>query len=156
MDKKPKGHAMASAQINYLVLIRHGQSEGNVAQSLIRSGRIDEVPPAFFDVPNREYRLTPTGVAQCQPTGEYLGRVYPDCFRRIVTADFVRSTETMVHTLTAAGWTDAEVTTEALYGERIWGTMPREQQALLAEMEIRKRDPMNWRTPGGEMLTFTR
>lgn len=155
MSSTRKG-VSGSRQIHYLVLTRHGLSEGNVAQKMIRNGQAHKLPEEFFKTPNRELRLTSIGVAQCKPTGEYLASQYPDRFSLIVTADFIRSTETMLHTVAAAGWPGVELATETLYGERIWGPMPTDRDAVLQEMEMRRRDPMNWCTPGGEMLVSTR
>lgn len=143
-------------QVRRLVLIRHGESEGNVAQRLLRAGRSAEIPRGFFDAPNRELRLTKGGVEQCGPTGKWLKEEYPEGFARIFTADFIRSTETAVSTVLAAGWPGVDLFTESLYGERIWGEMPIEPEALKGELKRRKRDPFGWITKNGEMLLSTR
>lgn len=56
-----------------LTLVRHGESEANVAQRLIRAGREDELPLDAYDARHDSYmRLSPLGEEQAQVTGAWL------------------------------------------------------------------------------------
>lgn len=56
-----------------LTLVRHGESEANIAQRLIKTGREVEIPVEAYDVRHDSYmRLSPLGVQQAAATGEWL------------------------------------------------------------------------------------
>lgn len=56
-----------------LTLVRHGESEANVAQRLVKAGREAELPIEAYDTRHDSYmRLSPLGVEQAQATGMWL------------------------------------------------------------------------------------
>lgn len=56
-----------------LTLVRHGESEANVAQRLIKAGRESELPIEAYDLRHDSYmRLSPLGEEQAKATGAWL------------------------------------------------------------------------------------
>ncbi len=56
-----------------LTLVRHGESEANVAQRLIKEGRENELPLEAYDARHDSYmRLSPLGVEQAKAAGAWL------------------------------------------------------------------------------------
>lgn len=55
-----------------LILIRHGESEGNVAGAPARKGDESHYSDDFVTTPGREWQLTETGQKQAKIVGRYL------------------------------------------------------------------------------------
>lgn len=140
-----------------LVAVRHGESEANLINKAIKKGIISGYPPGFSEIPDREIRLSKTGVEQTIPTGEWLREQYPDGFDLIYVSDHTRAKETAALVCQAAGWHNVEIRIDPLLGERNWGrftSADREQRDHI--MEYRNRDPLHTPMPDGETMLETR
>lgn len=136
-----------------LVLVRHGQSEGN--EAVLRSSMGDEsaYTPEFKSKHSSMYRLTTKGIEQAIIAGEWIRKNIGETFDRYYTSEYVRAMETS----TLLGLPDAKWFTEIVLRERDKGILDNksyeEKKMLFSdEMERRKRDAFFWSPPGGESL----
>ena len=140
-----------------LVIVRHGQSEANVVQKAVQSGRLDSYPTGFADTPDREFRLTELGRKQSLHTGAWLADRFPEGFDTIIASDHVRAQETAGLACSETSWRDCRIEVDPYVGERNWGRFEQSgrhfRDALMAEI---KRDPFHARMPDGESLLATR
>lgn len=77
-----------------LVLVRHGESEGNVALHHSRRGDDSPLSPEFLAQHSSRWRLSDRGRAQAEATGEWLRAQFPEGFGRHYTSEYVRAMET--------------------------------------------------------------
>lgn len=150
-----------------LFLVRHGRSEGNVANRRDRKGDDSLKNEAFLSRLSKDWRLTPKGCLQANAAGEWLrewrskeealGRVYP--WRHCVS-NYVRTMETAAH----LGIADPQWVVDYDLRERNMGELD-----VMKESEKRRRykkscalrdmDALLWTPPNGEsviMLKTTR
>jgi broad specificity phosphatase PhoE len=129
-----------------LLLVRHGESEGNVSQD----------DPALAEktkgTPNNELRLTPNGVQQAQAAGrwlrDYLGTLGSGRPAAGYVSTFVRALETAGHLGLGLEWQH-----HAFIVERDWGSfeeLTAEQQAKYKA--AKKRSPLYATMPNGQNL----
>jgi NAD+ kinase len=147
-----KGDVSMTMPLN-LVLVRHGESEGNVAQALVKKG--DSSLMAKLDaVHTQEWRLSPRGCNQAAAAGEWLRREFPAGFTRYLTSWYARAIET-AGLLEMPG---AEWLLHPMLSERDWGRLSSataEQRAtgeMAENLARRERDGVWWRPGGGESL----
>lgn len=136
-----------------LVLVRHGESEGNVATRAARAG-----DGALMKKLNKRHteawRLSPDGQQQPGPTGEWLRREFPKGFTRCVTSSYARAMETAA-SLELPG---IEWLINLMLVERNWGHVssasPEERKTGMAAADLarRERDGIWWGPSGGETL----
>jgi len=137
-----------------LVLVRHGRSEGNVAQKLSRKGNHD----IFEDerMRNRHssnFRLVADGRKELVKSGKWIIKHIGPYFDRYYVSYHIRAMESAPW----LGLPNAEWFPEFLLGERDWGDMDNmseaEKRAKFAE-SLRKRDihPFYWRPDNGESI----
>jgi broad specificity phosphatase PhoE len=139
-----------------LLLVRHGESAGNVARDTARAGglsRID-IPQRDADVP-----LSPLGTRQSIALGRWLAlRPADERPQVLLSSPFLRARETAVQIRTAGGLAPAappDVVDERLR-EREFGILDRLTSAGIAELfpeqaEARRRvGKFYHRPPGGE------
>lgn len=135
-----------------LVLVRHGESEGNVANRLSRSGDHSAFSDEFRKRHSSQWRLTDRGIKQARAASKWikknLGR-----FDRYYVSEYIRAKETAyLLNLPAAKWY-----VEFYLRERDWGqldVMSEEDRVkkFSEEMIRRLRDPFLWAPPGGETM----
>lgn len=77
-----------------LILVRHGQSEGNVAQHASRKGDNRFFTPEFRGRHSSSFRLTEMGIAQAVSAGAWLRHYLPFSPDRFYVSDYVRAMET--------------------------------------------------------------
>lgn len=104
-----------------LILVRHGQSEGNLAVSRSEKGDLSSYTPEFKNKHSSSYRLTDKGVKQAKVTGEWIRENIGDQFDRYYTSEYVRAMETAAH----LGLPNAQWYTEIVLRERDKGTILR-------------------------------
>ena len=126
-----------------LVLVRHGQSEGNYAQDLFRSSRVSpELREQFAHRHGSEYRLTSKGCFQARLAGAWLrdhlvcnpfrGKVEAGKFFHVLfTSTHIRAKETAGELAKALGASDRIWHFDALIRERDYG-----QYEFLTESNI--------------------
>jgi broad specificity phosphatase PhoE len=140
-----------------IILIRHGESEGNFANSLAKKGDISLFSKDYRDTPGHRWRLTENGVNQAQTTGAWLKENQMSNFFRYYCSTYVRTRETAAQlSLDNAKWVlDSRVR------ERDWGDI-----GSIPIMEfvkeyprnalVKKIDSLYWRPPGGESIADVR
>lgn len=137
---------------NNLVFVRHGNSEANVLQAAAKKGDYSLHTEERVTVPDRKWRLTPTGVVQAQVAGQWMKQNLP-LFDRFIVSPYVRTRETAGYLdLDNARWEENRAVRERNWG--MIGSMPLEnfkvrwpESALLKES-----DPLYWQAPSGESV----
>ena len=88
-----------------LVLVRHGESESNLAQKLALRGHIQAWSDEFRKRHNSRCRLTDRGRHQAVKAGEWIKRHIGNYFDVYLTSEYVRAMETAAHlALPSASW----------------------------------------------------
>lgn len=124
-----------------LVLVRHGESEGNVRSVDERAG---------FDVATHAYMLTPRGRRQAEITGEYLRKRFGK-FDAYYVSYYQRSRETMSLMFPAARVYEDPRLAEGQRG--IWHTLTHEQIEKIFPGETKRKERegiYHYRALGGE------
>lgn len=139
------------------VLVRHGESEGNVAVKSSEKGNNEYYTEAFRKRPSRHWCLTDRGRGQAKVTGEWLHREFPDGFGRRYVSETTR-TYTTAGLLAVPG---PKWYSEADLIERNWGHFDglTEDERRIEYGRIVERkdiDPFMWAPDGGESLHSVR
>jgi broad specificity phosphatase PhoE len=139
-----------------LVLVRHGESEGNVAVEADKTGDTALFTDAYMTTPGHQWRLTEHGREQARTIGAWVAAEFPK-FHRYYSSPYVRTKET-------AGWMQlpgARWLLNRALRERDWGeigSIPKTEFQSRPEYELnakhRKSDPLYWVAPGGESIAF--
>ena len=142
-----------------LVLVRHGESEGNVAMAAAKGGDLSLFTDAYATTPGRQWRLTDRGRQQAAAIGGWLRQEFPTTKELGAGLDwfyaspYVRTRETAAHLgLPGARW----LLNRGLR-ERDWGDIGSMDTAAFRRdypqnARIRDMDPLYWRPPGGESI----
>lgn len=144
---------------NNLVLVRHGQSEGNVAVEAAKKGDLsfyEDEDGKFMTVPGHQWRLTDYGREQAQTIGRWVTEVLDEGswdFDRLYTSTYVRARETAAH----LGLRGAEWMVNRAFRERDWGdigSIPRTDFVKRYPDNAHQKviDPLYWTPPGGESI----
>jgi broad specificity phosphatase PhoE len=141
-----------------LVLVRHGESEGNVANRTSRAGDNSLFTDEFRKRHSSSWRLTDKGIEQAKAAGKWIRANFqgPPHFIRYYTSTFIRAMET-------AGLLDlpkADWFREFYLRERDWGDLdvtPENERKEKFREALEKRDvePMLWTPPNGQPLVDT-
>lgn len=139
-----------------LVLVRHGESEGNLAVEAAKTGDAGLFTDGFMTTPGHQWRLTDRGRDQARTIGAWVAGEFPK-FHRYYASPYVRTKET-------AGWMqlpEARWLLNRALRERDWGeigSIPKTEFESRPEYELnarhRKQDPLYWVAPGGESIAF--
>jgi broad specificity phosphatase PhoE len=139
------------AMPRHLILVRHGESEGNFANARDRSGQ--SVPKRFLNRHPSNWRLTARGQRQAKAAGAWLRKHGPKSYRRYYVSTYNRAVETAG----LLGLPNAQWTTESRLRERDMGKfsdLPSERALKYPEeLKERSRDGFHWRPPSGESFT---
>ncbi len=138
-----------------LLIVRHGESAGNVARERALAQQLPEINLAERDC---DVRLSRLGQRQSQALGEWL-RDNEAPADVVFTSPYARAQETTRLVLASAGWSDAQVTIDERVREKEFGILDRltragiaqkypEQAAMLASL-----GKFYHRPPGGESWT---
>lgn len=138
---------------NHLVLVRHGESEGNIAVSQSKKGNHSAYEGDFKNRHSSQWRLSPKGEVQAQKTGDWIKKQMRLKFDRFYTSEYVRAMETAA----LLDLDDASWYTEFYLRERSWGELDRlsvkdRDEKYGPSMKDRKIDPFYWTPPNGESL----
>jgi NAD+ kinase len=136
-----------------LVLVRHGESEGNVAFGLSRRGDDRHFTPEFLARHSSKWRLTPRGVEQAHSAGDWLRKNVTVRFDRYYVAEYLRAMETAAH----LGFADAEWRCECYLREREWGifdlmSYQERRERYSDDLQRRELDAFFWTPPNGESM----
>eukprot|EP01094_Clydonella_sp_ATCC50884_P018419 TRINITY_DN3406_c1_g1_i1.p1 TRINITY_DN3406_c1_g1~~TRINITY_DN3406_c1_g1_i1.p1 ORF type:complete len:316 (-),score=96.65 TRINITY_DN3406_c1_g1_i1:602-1474(-) len=136
-----------------LVLVRHGESEGNVAQARSRAGDNSAWTEEFKARHTCKYRLTDTGRAQARVAGDWVRKHITDRFDRYYCSEFARAKETAA----LMEMPDSRWILDFYLRERDKGVLGGHSHAERGElyedeMRFRKTDALYWCPPGGESV----
>ena len=139
---------------NNLVLVRHGQSAGNIVVDMEKNGDLSAFTDTYITTPGHQWRLSDLGRQQAPTAGAFI-RETMEPFDKFFCSPFVRAKET-------AGWLglpDAKWRKNRALRERDWGDigcLPRTEFEARAEYEMNAKmkqlDPLYWVPPGGESI----
>src|SRR3989338_8127735 len=80
-----------------LILVRHGQSEGNLAIKSSNEGDNKFFTPEFRNRHSRAFRLTDKGIKQAEAAGRWIRDNIPMPLDRFYVSDYIRAKETAAH-----------------------------------------------------------
>ena len=138
-----------------LILVRHGQSEGNAAKRLSEKGD-NSGYAALNGRHTRSFRLSAKGRDQAIGAGKWLMDEFAKngkTFDRFITSEYVRSMETAA----LLGLPDALWYRNFYITERDWGELeicPEDERSekFSKAMQMHVIEPFFWRPPNGESL----
>ncbi|KAJ1458256.1 histidine phosphatase superfamily [Pelagophyceae sp. CCMP2097] len=133
-----------------LVLVRHGESEGNIAYRRSVQGDTSLYSGKFLTRHSSLWRLTDTGRAQAAEAGAWLEKHAAPTFDAFYTSEYLRAMETAgLLRLDGASWK-----TECNLRERDWGAWDLTPPSRRFEPEDarRKRHGLYFAPSGGESL----
>jgi NAD+ kinase len=142
-----------SPRLMDLILIRHGESEGNIARQRSIQGDHSLFYGEFQNRHSSSWRLTDRGRKQAQAAGEWLKKNDLLKFDRYLVSEYLRAMETAARlNLPEARWY-----AELLIRERDWGQMDlmsEQERMIKMQDELRRRDldRFYYAPPGGESL----
>lgn len=136
-----------------LILVRHGESEGNVANDLEREGRINEIPEKFRGKHSSQFRLTELGKVQAIAAGIWLKSNIAEKFGRYYVSEYLRALETAA----LLELQDANWMLEFYLRERDWGELDmipeHEKIERYGDNYLKRREHgMLWTPFGGESV----
>ncbi|MDP2665095.1 MAG: histidine phosphatase family protein [bacterium] len=137
-----------------LVLVRHGQSEGNLAKRRSEEGDHSAYTAEFLSRHSASFRLTPKGRAQAECAGLFIREEFFKgvCgFDRYITSDYLRAMETAARLdLPGAEWFTDPYLTERDWGELDSSPQDEREERFGDALRRREVEPFFWRPPGGE------
>lgn len=137
------------------LMLRHGESEGNLANRLNEEGRSSEIPEELKLVHSWKWRLTERGREQAQKAGDWIRLNIPDITRGFVSP-YIRAKETAaLLKLPNVRWRE-----NYYIRERDWGDLeyfPGDSEIDLYNKAriLRRQDRMFWTPPNGASLAAT-
>jgi broad specificity phosphatase PhoE len=136
-----------------LVLVRHGESEGNLATALSKRGDDSMFTEAFLNRHSSTWRLTEKGKDQARIAGEWVRNNIAKSFYRFYVSDYDRAKETAV----LLDFQEAEWMITYYLIERNWGeldVMPFEERRSKFVENLRRKamDPFYWTPLNGESM----
>lgn len=138
-----------------LVLVRHGESEGNIAQKASERGDHSPFTAEFRNRHNSTWRLSPKGRSQAEIAGKWIrenmANILP--FDRYYVSEYARAVETAAR----LGIPNAMWKVDFYLRERDYGaicSMPEtERQERFADaMRLKEMDSFFWAPPQGESM----
>lgn len=147
------------AMPNNLILVRHGQSEGNLANKRSRKGDHTAFTDAFRNRASSQWRLTDRGIQQAKAAGLWLRTNFQESFHRLYASEYIRAAETAYY-LDLPDGDRNKWFLEILLRERDYGSMDvlsddERQERFADELRRREMDPYVWAPPGGESIART-
>jgi len=136
-----------------LVLVRHGDAEGNKVFTEGQKGNNEFFTPPFMKTHESKWRLTPEGRQQVIETGAWIRACVAEHFGRYLTSGFARALETAaLLQLPHANW-ERDVFLRERNFERLASLRYAERAARFhRELGMRRRDVLYWTPPSGESL----
>jgi broad specificity phosphatase PhoE len=136
-----------------LVLVRHGESEGNLATALSKRGDDSMFTLDFLNRHSATWKLTEKGKQQAAIAGQWIKENISKVFYRYYVSDYDRAKQTAA----LMGFSDAEWLKTYYLIERNWGeldVMPFEKRKNDFAENLRKKeiDPFYWSPTNGESM----
>ncbi|HBR80670.1 MAG: hypothetical protein UX09_C0012G0011 [Candidatus Uhrbacteria bacterium GW2011_GWE2_45_35] len=137
----------------HLVLVRHGESEGNIAQKQVKQGD-DRLMRELDRVHTEAWRLSALGRWQAETIGPWLRQEFSEGFTRYLTSWYVRAMETAcLLDLPEADWFPHPMLSERNWGQLSSATIEqRNSGSLSMDLARQKRDGVWWSPAGGESI----
>lgn len=135
------------------VLVRHGESEGNIANSRSRQGDDTDFDEKFLKRHSSKFRLTDKGRKQAQIAGLWIKENIGTDFFRYYASEYIRAMETAaLLNLPGAKWY-----VDFYLRERNWGALDlmtdHDRRLHFAkDLERREIDSFYWTPPRGESM----
>ena len=137
-----------------LVLVRHGQSEANVALKALKDNGDDSLrKQVYCEKHDSQMRLSNLGIEQAKKSGEWIRKEFPNGFLRYYSSEYIRAQETSAHlSLPNAEWfTDFNLVERSHGLQNLYS--PEESKEKLKKWNwLQKREPLYWVPIGGESL----
>ncbi|MDD5165431.1 MAG: phosphoglycerate mutase family protein [Candidatus Pacebacteria bacterium] len=138
---------------NNLILVRHGESEGNIAVARSKRGDHSAYESEFKKRHSSLWRLSKEGQRQAMQTGEWIKQNLGLTFDRFYASEYLRAMETAA----LLDIPEAKWFTEFYLRERSWGSLDRASvlertERFQESLEEREIDPFYWTPPNGESL----
>ena len=136
-----------------LVLVRHGESEGNVANRMSRAGDHSAFTPEFLSRHSSLWRLSDRGREQAGAAKKCIQEIIGSQFDRHYCSEYIRAMETAtLLELPKASWF-----LEFYLRERDWGRMDNMSQEerrrrYSDDLRLREIDNFFWSPPNGESM----
>lgn len=130
-----------------LVLVRHGQSEGNI----VHKGLVTP-PEGFLRSADVKRRLTNQGRTEAEVTGKWL-RTQNYTFSRYYVSPYIRTLETAVHLNLSDQWIIDDLWRERDWGEYGLYSKEEQQQYFKDSNSIKNAFAWYWKPAGGESLS---
>jgi broad specificity phosphatase PhoE len=136
-----------------LVLVRHGESEGNLAQQLSKQGDDCLWTEDFSKRHTSRYRLTEKGVEQAQAAAKWIKENVATSFDRYYCSEYIRAMETA----TILDFEGAEWYLEFFLREQDKGcigghSIMQREENYKTLMQKKNYDAFYWAPPGGESI----
>jgi len=136
-----------------IVLIRHGESEGNFAQEKSKAGDDSLWTSDFTLKHNSMYRLTTLGQEQAKITGDWVRQNIAERFDKYFCSEYVRALETA----SLLGFKDARWTPDIFLREQDKGVLEGQsdisrQDKFEEELKRRNREAIYFAPLGGESI----
>lgn len=140
---------------NNLFLVRHGESEGNVAlKATDRGDHSFMTHEEFVSQHSSKWRLTARGRAQAEVAGQWFRENYPGGLDFYFTSEYARSMETaaLMGILGPQGnrWRISPYLRERYWGELDRMTADERNRRFAATLRDASTSPFYWRPPNGE------
>ena len=137
----------------HFVLVRHGESEGNLVRHRERGGDHSYFTEEFKRVHSSQYRLTLRGRQQAAEAGKWIRENIAAQFQRYHVSEYVRAVETAaLLELPDARWFKTPFLREREAGEFDNLTEVEKEQRFAHYMLARRNDAYYWKPPNGESV----
>jgi broad specificity phosphatase PhoE len=137
----------------HFVLVRHGESEGNLVHRLSREGDHRGFTEAFRRVHSSQYRLTALGRGQAAEAGRWIREHIGSRFHRYYVSEYIRALETAALLgLPDADWFKTPFLREREAGEFDSLTEEEKERDFARYMLARRNDSYFWKPPNGESM----
>ncbi len=136
-----------------LVLVRHGQSEQNLAIDEALHGNRSMLTEQFRATPDSQFRLSNQGRIQADLTGKWMRTNGLGYFERRYVSDYVRAKETAAYlNLDGPNWY-----VDPSLREREWGSLDGMsweecEERIRLDAQARMKDPFYWVPSNGESI----
>lgn len=136
-----------------LVLVRHGESEGNLAKDMQKAGEdVSFLPPEFSARGNARLRLTNRGRWQAKQAGIWIRENIRPTFDRYIVSEFTRAVETAAH----LELPDAKWYLDYNIRERSWGDFDflpyQDREKFKDSFDYKRRESFYWTPNNGESI----
>ena len=135
-----------------MILVRHGESEGNVVQGKDARGEDKSgVPLSHSQRHTFDYRLTDQGIKQAKAAGEWIKKNIPGQFDKYLVSSYARARETAAYLdLPSAGWEIDPYLAERNSGDLMRISRSEVQEKYEENSAIRALNSFYWTPPNGE------